>query len=172
MRAWRSSCGRERGSLLAVTRRLQAMVVPAVLALAGCATAVRPVTVVPMEDPALVQQDCHQWAATTVESRVLSAAFQSGALAGTYLALRGAADGAWWGFIAGGGRGAKDGAWIGAAAGAGIGMIIGVVVGVKEGVDAYGRYRSAFDVCVAGRTMPPGDGEAASVESPHSNGRP
>ena len=45
-----------------------------------------------------------------------------------------------------------------------LGMIIGVVVGVKEGVGAYGRYRSAFDACVAGRTMPPGDSESASVE--------
>ena len=147
-----------------MTRGVLTAVVLATFALAGCATAARQGAVVPVEDPAQVRQDCHQWAAGAVESRVLAAAFQSGALAGTYLALRGAADGAWWGFIAGGGSGARDGAWIGAAAGAGIGMIIGVVAGVKEGVGAYGRYRSAFDACVAGRTAPPGDGESASVE--------
>ena len=146
-----------------MARRLPAAVVLAVLALAGCATAARPVAGFPAEDPAQVQQDCHQWAAATVESRVLAAAFQSGALAGTYLALRGAADGAWWGFIAGCGRGAKDGAWIGAAVGAGLGMIIGVGVGIKEGVGVYGRYRSAFDACVAARSTPPGETESAAV---------
>ena len=140
--------------------RFLAAVGLAVLALGGCASAGGRLAAAPPSelaqapagDPvAQVRQDCHQSAASAVESRVLAAAFQSGGLASAYLVLRGAADGAWWGFLAGGGRGAKDGAWIGAAAGAGLGAIIGVSVGVKEGVEAYGRYRSAFDACVAHR---------------------
>ena len=110
-----------------------------------------------------VRQVCHQSAARAVESKVLAAALQSGGLASLYLVLRGAADGAWWGFIAAGGSGARDGAWIGAAAGAGLGMIIGVGVGIKEGVEAYGRYRSAFEACVAGQLAPATEAESAAV---------
>ncbi|HET7344181.1 MAG TPA: hypothetical protein VFL90_22140, partial [Methylomirabilota bacterium] len=51
-----------------------------------------------------------------------------------------------------GGSGAKNGAWIGAAAGAGLGLLIGVGVGVKQGAEVYGRYRAAFDACVAERS--------------------
>ena len=41
-------------------------------------------------------------------------------------------------------------------------MIIGVGVGIKEGVEAYGRYRSAFEACVAG-LAPATDAESAAV---------
>jgi hypothetical protein len=145
-----------------VPRRFAAAVVLTVVALEGCATAhsrtsttgelVPAVDVAPEERAAAIHRDCHQSAAGAVESSVLASAFESAGLASVYLVLRGAADGAWWGFVAGGGRGARDGAWIGAAAGAGLGLLIGVGVGVKEGADAYERYRRAFDACVAGRT--------------------
>ena len=141
-------------------------------ALGGCVTAGvapsagEPTSVAELSPEARVaeaRQACHQSAAGAAGSRVLAAALQSGGLASAYLVLRGAADGAWWGFIAGGGSGARDGAWIGAAVGAGLGIIVGTGVGIKEGVEAYGRYRSAFDACVAARLAPPSEGESASV---------
>ncbi len=143
------------------------------IVLSGCATVGRapsagePPSVAELSPEARVadaRQACHQSAAAAAGSRVLAAAFQSAGLASAYLVLRGAADGAWWGFIAGGGSGARDGAWIGAAVGAGLGILIGTGVGVKEGIDAYGRYRSAFDTCVAWRLAPSGNEPAASPD--------
>lgn len=154
-------------------RRRLAAVVLAVIALGGCATASRapsagePPSVTEFPPEARVgeaRQACHQSAASAAGSSVLAAALQSAGLASAYLILRGAADGALWGFIAGGGGGAKDGAWIGAAVGGGVGILIGTGVGVKEGIDAYGRYRSAFDTCVAWRLAPPSDQPAASPD--------
>jgi len=124
----------------------------ALLAVNACATVHREppaADLAPDERAAGIRQQCHQSAASAVESRVLAAAFESAGLASVYLVLRGAADGAWWGLVTGGGRGARDGAWIGAAAGAGLGLLIGVGTGVREGVDAYERYRLAFDACAA-----------------------
>jgi len=153
-----------------VTRRLKVTAVLAVLALGGCATAAGPTLSVAVAEPppeeraAQARQDCHRSAAGAAGSRVLAAAFESAGLASVYLVLRGAADGAWLGFLAGGGSGAKDGAWIGAAAGAGLGILIGTGVGIKEGVEAYGRYRSAFDACVAQRLAPSSDDHPAGSE--------
>jgi len=143
------------------------------IALSGCATVGRapsagePPSVAELSPEARVaeaRQACHESAAGVAGSSVLAAAFQSAGLASAYLVLRGAADGAWWGFIAGGGRGAQDGAWIGAAVGAGLGILIGTGVGIKEGVDAYGRYRSAFDTCVAWRLAPPSEQSPAAPD--------
>jgi hypothetical protein len=146
-----------------VNRQLAAVVILAVFALDGCATVrgqssaanAPPVAAEPGREgyAASIRQECHRSAAGAVESKVLASALESAGLASVYLVLRGAADGAWWGFVTGGGRGGRDGAWIGAAVGAGLGLIIGAGVGVSEGADAYERYRLAFDNCVAVRTV-------------------
>lgn len=131
------------------------------IALGGCATAGptssagEPPSVAELSPDARaaeMRRACHESAAAAARSRALAAAFQTGGLASVYLVLRGAADGAWWGFLSGGSSGAREGAWIGAAAGAGLGLLVGAGVGIKEGIDAYGRYRAAFDACVAACT--------------------
>ena len=92
---------------------------------------------------------CESVVASDDGGAAVRSAFEHAGLIGLYLALRGAAEGAWWGAVTGGSAG--QGAWIGAAAGAGLGMIIGVGVGVHRGLEAHRTYRAAYESCLAAR---------------------
>jgi hypothetical protein len=96
---------------------------------------------------AQVAAACESAVASGDGGAALRSAFEHAGLLGLYLALRGAAEGAWWGAVTGGS--AADGAWIGAAAGAGLGMIIGVGVGIHRGLEAHRSHRAAYESCLA-----------------------
>ena len=128
MRAWRPSV---------------AMLVVAALVLPACAsshgTTARAVADAPAASPA----EC-----ASADGEALRAGLVGAATLGTWLMLRAAAEGAWYGAVVGGGR-AKDATWIGAAAGLGVGALIGFAVGATKGAREYQRR----DLClVAART--------------------
>ena len=122
----------------------------AVVLLAGCVSGQGNLAPsLPGERFAQVQAECEELPARGERGEALRAALQYGGLAGLYLVLRGATEGAFWGAVTGGG--AADGAWIGAAAGAGLGAIIGVAAGVGKSVEEQRRYRAAVAWCVGER---------------------
>jgi hypothetical protein len=116
--------------------------------IAGCATG-RPAIEgsIPAERRAEVTAGCESAVASGDGGAAVRFAFEHAGLLGLYLALRGAAEGAWWGAVTGGSAG--EGAWIGAVAGAGLGMIIGVGVGINRGLEAHRSYPFAYESCLA-----------------------
>jgi hypothetical protein len=120
----------------------------ATILLTGCATG-QPASErsVPAERLPGVTVGCESAVAGGDGWAVVRSAFEHAGLVGLYLALRGAAEGAWWGAVTGGSAG--DGAWIGAAAGAGLGMIVGAGVGIHRGLEAHRSYRAAYMSCLA-----------------------
>jgi hypothetical protein len=120
----------------------------ATILIAGCATG-QPVDrgSVHAERLAEVTAGCESAVASGDSWVVVRSTFEHAGVLGLYLALRGAAEGAWWGAVTGGSAG--DGAWIGAAAGAGLGMIIGAGIGVNKGLEAHRTSRAAYESCVA-----------------------
>ena len=126
----RDGAAPERKSVIS-TRLCAALLAVMVLA-SACATAPKPSPVreaagAAREEPASAP-DCEAQA-RAAHSYFTQLALQHG-LAGTlYLSFVGAARGALFGVIAGGGNGASKGAWIGAAAGAGVGLVLGGIEG-------------------------------------------
>lgn len=120
----------------------------ATILIAGCATG-QQVTEgsASAERLADVTAGCESAVASGDGGAAVRSAFEHAGLLGLYLALRGAAEGAWWGAVTGGSAG--EGAWIGAAAGAGLGMIIGVGVGINRGLEVHRAYRPAHESCSA-----------------------
>jgi hypothetical protein len=89
---------------------------------------------------------CESAAASGEGWAAVRSAFEHAGLLGFSLAVRGAAEGAFWGAVTGGSAG--DGAWIGAAAGAGLGIIIGAGAGISRGLDAHRAHRATYESCV------------------------
>jgi hypothetical protein len=120
----------------------------AAILIAGCATG-QSVTEgsAPAERRAEITARCESAVASGDGGAAIRSAFEHAGLLGLYLALSGAAEGAWWGAVTGGSAG--EGAWIGAAAGAGLGMIIGAGIGIKQGLEAHRSYRAAYESCLA-----------------------
>jgi hypothetical protein len=118
----------------------------AAILIAGCATG-QPAGKGAAPADRLVQgpAGCAYASAGADGSGAVVSTLQQAGLLGLYLALRGAAEGAWWGAVTGGS--AADGAWIGSVAGAGVGTIIGVAVGVKNGLQAHRRHLAWSPSC-------------------------
>jgi hypothetical protein len=132
-----------RGGRTPVSAAIRALL--ATILIVGCATGQPEIKgSVPLAEVAAA---CESAVASGDGGAALRSAFEQAGLLGLYLALRGAAEGAWWGAVTGGS--AADGAWIGAAAGAGLGMIIGVGVGVHRGLEAHRNHRAAYEGCLA-----------------------
>jgi hypothetical protein len=81
---------------------------------------------------------------------------------GTYLMLRGAAEGALWGAVRGGSAG-KDATWIGAVVGLGVGTLVGFVMGAGNGIADYQRRAACLVVHADDRPAHP-DGRLTVLE--------
>jgi hypothetical protein len=102
-------------------RRSVAMLAMVALMLPACASS-RAGSVRALHDAPSASPDV----CATGDGDALRAGLLEAAALGTWLMLRGAAEGAWHGAVFGG---VKDGTWIGAAVGLGVGALVGFAIG-------------------------------------------